>query len=285
MTGAGPGVLTVANQKGGVGKTTTTVNLAAALTHMENRVLVVDLDSSSTATAVLLGVDADVKHTVDDVLAPNGSLRPEDARAAVVPSRWPGVDVLPSDFSLAERDQDGDVLQERLGTALGHLEEYDWALIDAPPHLGRLLGSAVLASDSVLLVTEPAAVSFYGLAHLRRTMHAIGEGYGHRVDIAGIAVNKVQTGTVAHRAALRRLWEEHGDHILGLIPQRVPIAEALNSGVSLYALASTSRGRSAAMLAQEYEHLAARLIGLPAPPVALPFDTSEAARAAESDAS
>jgi chromosome partitioning protein len=278
---AGPGVLAVANQKGGVGKTTTAVNLAAALSRAGHRVLVVDLDSSCTATAVLLGPGAALERTVGDVLTgPDLSATSapgERARQAVVASRWPGVDLLPSAASLVHHDEDGDAIQERLRGALDELEEYDWVLIDAPPHPGRLMGTAVLAADSVLLVTEPAAVSFYGLSRCRDTIDALASRYGHPVDIAGIVVNKVQTSTLPHRTALAALWEEHSSQVAALVPLRVPIAEAFNAGMSLYALADTSRGRSATRVAEHYEHLAARLTGSPTPPLALPFDPAEAA--------
>ena len=159
-------IYALANQKGGVGKTTTAVNLAACLARAGERSLVIDLDPQANATSGL-GV-WDAKRTVDDALAEDA---PGSIAEVVVPSAWPegpgGVlDVAPSAPLLAQREtklaNDPIGAQDRLHIAMKGLD-YDIVIIDCPPSLGLLTVNGLFGADRALVVTEPGAWALDGV--------------------------------------------------------------------------------------------------------------------------
>ena len=189
-------VIAVANQKGGVGKTATTVNLADALARNGSRVLVIDADPQSNATAIL-DVELDVEsRTLHDVLtavatsqAGAGALA-----AAIHPAgpAWTGIDVIPAQRELASREADTAPGREfHLRTAMdGAIEEHDVVLIDCPPSLGALTLGALTAATSVLIVTEPRASSVDGVRELAVTIDTVRRYYNPGLSVAGILINR-----------------------------------------------------------------------------------------------
>ena len=189
-------VIAVANQKGGVGKTATTVNLADALARNGSRVLVIDADPQSNATAIL-DVELDVEsRTLHDVLtavatsqAGAGALA-----AAIHPAgpAWTGIDVIPAQRELASREADTSPGREfHLRTAMdGAIEEHDVVLIDCPPSLGALTLGALTAATSVLIVTEPRASSVDGVRELAVTIDTVRRYYNPGLSVAGILINR-----------------------------------------------------------------------------------------------
>lgn len=170
-----PLTLAIANQKGGAGKTSTTINLASLLSRQGKRVLVIDTDPQGNTTTIL-GVDvADHQITLNDVLDSvlAGRAGAGDLTAAVAPAgtSWPNIDVIPADRQLAARDADtrpGREAALRLA-AEGATDDYDVVLIDCPPSLGVLALGALTAADRVLVVTEPRVSSVDGVAELLAT--------------------------------------------------------------------------------------------------------------------
>ena len=231
-------VIAVANQKGGVGKTATTVNLADALARNGSRVLVIDADPQSNATAIL-DVELDVEsRTLYDVLtavatsqAGAGALA-----AAIHPAgpAWDGIDVVPAQRELASREADNSPGREfHLRTAMdGAIEEYDIVVVDCPPSLGALTLSALTAATSVLIVTEPRASSVDGVAELTVTIDTVRRYYNPGVSVAGILINRWRSDRLDRAVWRQELHNTYGramiDHPL---PEREVIAVAATNRV------------------------------------------------------
>ncbi len=251
-------MLTVAvvNQKGGVGKTATVLGLASAMAQRpEMRVLVVDLDPQANATAGL-GADASGFDT-NDVLSADVSGVAADA---IVDTEWgSAVQCIPATLALAERDADSTIGSEfRLRKALAGVEDYDVALIDCPPSVGRLVTNGLVAADYALVVTQAAAPSLMGVANVMRTVEVVAEHYNAGLTVAGIIVNLLPTRQRESDARLDELlaafeslvWQPY-------VPSRAVIAEAQGAGAPVHEFAS--RGRDVATV---YEALADRLLAL-----------------------
>jgi chromosome partitioning protein len=161
------GIVALVNHKGGVGKSTTAVNLAAALSKRGRRVLVIDADSQHNATS-WIGADAPPDLAFADVLR-----RPSDAANAIGPSTVGGVDLLygSRETAVAERElQAGPSPTTALRRALRTVTRYDDILIDSPPGLGCASLNAIVAADELLVPAEPHGLSLAGLGQLRETI-------------------------------------------------------------------------------------------------------------------
>ena len=191
-----PLTLAIANQKGGVGKTSTTISLVALLSRQGQRVLVIDTDPQGNASAIL-GIDIQPDQvTLNDVLDSvlSGRAGAGDLAAAIVSAggSWPGIDVVPADRQLAARDADTRPGREAAlrVAADGATDGYDVVLIDCPPSLGVLALGALAAADRVLIVTKPRVSSVDGVAELLTTTDTARRLYNPALSLACIVINR-----------------------------------------------------------------------------------------------
>ena len=251
--------IAIVNQKGGVGKSTVTLGLAAAAADRGVRTLVVDLDPQCNATSGL-GY-ANVSPNIDDALA-------ADAEAAVakvtVEARWPlgdGLipDLAPATPALANRESqlatDPIGAQDRLRLGLKGLD-YDLVLIDCPPSLGLLTVNGLFAADRALVVTEPAAWASDGVEQVLRTIERIGARRPTPLGLAGIIVNKVgRTRDAKYWHA--QLTAAYPTSVIGSVDLRAAIAEASAMSAPVRSL---GKRPGAAESAAQFDALAAMLL-------------------------
>ena len=216
-------VVTVLNQKGGVGKTTVTLGLASAAAANGQRVLVVDLDPQASSTWVL-GVDpAEVDTSTAEVLG-----RAPVSRA-MVPSSWGDeVWVVPATHRLLSRDHGGNAT--RLRDALAEVsDQFHAVLVDCPPSLGALSTSGLSAADHAVIVVEPSALSLRGVGAVADLVDEVWDSYNPGLELSGVIVNKVppvsseadrRYDELTRLVGKRAVWQP-------VIPQRVIVNQAI----------------------------------------------------------
>lgn len=246
-------IYAVANQKGGVGKTTTTVNLAAALAAMGQKTLVVDLDQQCNAT-VGLGLDRDVRPSTYEVLS-GELLLTEAATETANENLW----IAPASRDLAGAAVELPQIEQpnfRLSQQLGPVREvFDVVLIDCPPALGPVTVNALVASDRVIVPVQAEYLALEGLAEFRETMAAVKRELNPNLELAGIVVTMHDERTRLAQDVERDLREHFQDAVYrNVIPRTVRLAEAPSYGIPITDYAPASRGAGAYMaLANEVQ--------------------------------
>jgi chromosome partitioning protein len=223
-------VIAFANQKGGVAKTTTTLNLAAAFAETGHRVLCVDMDPQGNLT-MSQGIDPDtLEQSMFDVLVHDLSIR------EVIRRREVDVAVASIDLAGAEIAMSMKIGRERsLAKALQAVEDdYDFICIDTPPSLGLLTVNALTAAQKVIVPVQCEYLSMRGLLQLQNTLEMIRENLNPDVQIAGILPTMVDTRTLHAKEAIEILEENFGDQVFGArIRKTVRFAEAPVRGMSV----------------------------------------------------
>lgn len=253
-------ILAVANQKGGVAKTTTVVNLAAALAELGQRVLVVDLDAQACAT-FSLGLDPeDLEDTGATVFMTRD---PQQDVATLVTTTPDGVDLLPASIDLAGADR---ALASVMGReyvvrdVLAPLHDrYDWILLDCSPSLGIITINALTAADSVLVPLQCETLSHRGVGQLMETITDVQRLTNPSLRILGVLPTLFDGRTTHARAVLADLGPRYGVRVFSPISRSIRFAEAPAAGRSILATAGSSRG------AHDYRTLAQDILAPPPP--------------------
>ncbi|MGY4877658.1 ParA family protein [Vreelandella aquamarina] len=247
-------IIALTNQKGGVGKTTSAVNLAASLATLGRRTLLVDLDPQGHAS-MGSGID---KHSLEvsvlDVLI--GDAQAKDVIVSDLPA---GFDVLPGngDLTAAEVELlDSNEPQSRLAIALKDVADgYDVVLIDCPPSLNMLTVNALTAADGVLIPLQCEFYALEGLSALLDTVEQIKESVNPTLAVSGILRTMYDKRTSLTREVDKQLRDFFGDTLLkATIPRNIKVAEAPSHGMPVTKYARLSRG------SQAYRVLAKELI-------------------------
>ena len=246
-------VVAMCNQKGGVGKTTTTINLGAALAEFGRRVLLVDFDPQG-ALSVGLGVNPhELDRTVYNLLMDRGVV----AEDILLKTNTPGMDLLPSniDLSAAEVQLVGEVAREQtLDRGLESvIADYDYVLIDCQPSLGLLTVNALTAADGVIIPLECEFFALRGVALLMDTISKVTERLNPQLELDGILATMYDSRTTHGREVLARVVEAFGDRVFHTVINRtIRFPETTVAGGPITSYATKSSGAAAyRQLAQE----------------------------------
>ena len=235
-------VLAFANQKGGVAKTTTTLNLGVAFQEMGNRVLAVDMDPQSNLT-MSLGLDPDaVRPSMYEVLV-NGVGIEEALLHRELDIVVSSIDLAAAEIALSSLIGRERVLSRAL---LPIKERYDFIVIDTPPSLGLLTINALTAADAVIVPVQCEYLSLRGLAQLEKTLELVRENLNPRVHIAGVVPTMYDSRTVHGREAVELLRQSFGDLVFSTpIRKTIKFAEAPVRGESVLKYAPDSQAANA----------------------------------------
>jgi chromosome partitioning protein len=225
-----PKVIAFANQKGGVAKTTTTLNLAVAFAEKGKRVLCIDMDPQGNLT-MSQGIDPDtVETSMYDVLVHHTSIR-EVIRKREIDIACASIDLAGAEIAMSAQIGRERSLQKALRAVQ---DDYDFVCIDTPPSLGLLTINALTAADKVIVPVQCEYLSMRGLIQLPNTLQMIRENLNPDVDIEGILPTLMDTRTVHAKEAIEILEENFGDRVFASrIKKTIRFAEAPVKGMSV----------------------------------------------------
>ncbi|HEX8226355.1 MAG TPA: ParA family protein [Candidatus Saccharimonadales bacterium] len=242
-------IIAVANQKGGVGKTTTAVNVAASIAASKHTVLIVDLDPQGNATSGL-GLDKEGQQTTYEVLLGSAALAD-----SVQETNMDGLYILPANPNLAAAELDIAALpkreyrlQEALATAV-----YDYIIIDCPPALGLLTINALTAATHVLIPVQTEYYALEGLGQLLGTVQRVRQATNPRLDLLGVVLTMYDSRTSLSEQVKAEIKTHFGDKLFAaVVPRNVRLAEAPSYGKTVFEHDKWSKGaRSYKAVAKE----------------------------------
>jgi chromosome partitioning protein len=236
-------VVAVLNQKGGVGKTTSTINIAAAIAKTGKSVLVIDLDPQANATSGLAIDKNQLASSVYNILI-NGN----DARDAVLPTRVDNLHILPATPSLAAAEQELVAVMAREGVLKRAIEglQYDYIIIDCPPSLGLLSVNALVAAESVLIPVQTEFYALEGLGLLMQTIQRVQQGLNTDLQLLGVVMTMVDTRNALSAQVIAEVRKHFGDYVFKtVVPRNVRLAESPSFGKTIFEHDKWSKGARA----------------------------------------
>lgn len=236
-------IIAILNQKGGVGKTTTTINIAAALAKEGKTVLVIDLDPQANATSGL-GVDKNnIPGSIYEVLVSDFPVGD-----AIMKTRIDDLYILPANTSLAAAEQELVSVLSResvLKNSLGELA-FDYVLIDCPPSLGLLSINALTAAESVLIPVQTEFYALEGLGLLMQTIQRVQAGLNPDLKLLGVVMTMVDARNSLSAQVIAEVRKHFGDYVFQtFIPRNVRLAEAPSFGKTIFEHDRWSKGARA----------------------------------------
>lgn len=248
-------IIAIANQKGGVGKTTTSVNLSACLAHLGKKVLLIDTDPQGNATSGVGVNKGDVQQCIYDILIDD-----VDINGVILPTKVENLEVIPATISLAgaEIELVSTISREvRMKHAIQKIkEDYDYVIIDCPPSLGLLTINALTASDSILIPVQCEYYALEGLSQLLSTIRLVQKHLNEDLMIDGVLLTMFDARTNLGIQVIEEVKKYFQDKVYKtVIPRNVRLSEAPSHGEPIIIYDSKSRGAEMYVeLAKEVVH-------------------------------
>lgn len=247
-------IIAIANQKGGVGKTTTAVNLSASIGEAGGKVLLVDFDPQGNAASGLLYDDSEIKHTIYEILcgdveAEDGTIYDAACNVDLIPAN---VDLSGAEVELADL-KDG---QKQLRQILNPLKKkYDYIFIDCPPSIGTLTVNALVACDSVIIPVQCEYYALEGLDQILGTIDLVRQNFNPDLKVEGILFTMFDSRTRLSEEVVESVKKDLDAPVFeNVIPRNIRLAEAPSHGLPITVYDSGSRG------AESYRLLASELL-------------------------
>ena len=247
-------IISFSNQKGGVGKTTSAVNVAASLGILDRKVLLIDLDPQGNATSGVGISKKTLKYSIYDVLVGKAS-----AADATIVTSFKNLSIIPAHISLAGAEYDlyqGNGAERVIKNALAPIkDEYDYIIIDCPPSLSMLTVNAMVASDGVIIPMQCEFYALEGLAQLSVTINRIKSNFNSNLNITGILITMYNSRLLLSLQVISELKKHYSDKLFSTqISRGVRVSEAPGFGMPVYYHDKRSKG------ANEYLEVAKELI-------------------------
>ncbi|AIG66133.1 ParA family protein [Weissella tructae] len=235
-------VIALANQKGGVGKTTTTVNLGASLASLGKKVLIIDTDAQGNATSGSGVHKSSIEKDVYDVLVQN-----EPIKNTIIPTSHEGLDIVPATIRLAGAELElAPVMARelRLKNAISAIDgEYDYILIDNPPSLGLVTINTFSAADAILIPVQAEYYALEGLGQLMNNMKLVKQHFNPDLEVEGVLLTMVDGRTNLSTEVVNNVRDYFGSEVYKTtIPRNVRLSEAPSHGMAIIDYDPKSKG-------------------------------------------